>query len=142
MKRLKMKQIQIEKKSEKEIVFTEQDIEEIKTSIADLDIPEIDDIENLRKIKDSGRIGTAKVFVICYNIFKDYHETIKNSKIPKFLIKFYYVNLLKNDLEEYADGEGWGSHYSGERIKDTVDSKREEMNSLIKLFFNVCGSEI
>ncbi len=136
---------------EKKTEFSQEEIKLLKSYVDDEEIIEDKEMENLKKlrvksVKDS--IAFGDLFIACYSYFRNnlyLFFTDEQDKLYKKLKKFsssiQEIAELRDLLEMYGDGEEWGSHYTGERIKDLVSHNKENMESLIQLFFQVFGEE-
>lgn len=127
-----------------EKILTSEELIKIKGDFDDKEIVDEDDVKNYKKLRMCASVDTivfAKLFLMVYDIFSNNKCTYDNKKIVKKLGTYENINDIRNLLEEYGDGFEIGSVFIGHRIKDQINGKREEMNNLIKLFFQIITEE-
>ena len=137
-------------KAENKIVFTNKQVDKIKEIFDNQDeIVEDDELVKLKKKRnktDNDSIVFAQLFNTCYSYFRgnSYFLSEKKAIYDKFrdyLDEVHYIEKLRSLIEEYKDGEEYGSYIIGERIKDFVSKHREDMDDLVNLFFRTLGGE-
>jgi len=135
----------------KEIEFTEEELDKIKTKLEEVETIEDTDLENLKKLKvksGTDSIILGQLFMTCYNYISGYAYLLFDKddkqdlekKLNEYLNNFQ-IEALRNLIEEYKDGKEIGSYYIGERIRDLANKQRNKLNKLIELFFKVFGEE-
>lgn len=126
-------------------IINKDDIEKIKELFEEADIIEDSDMKNLKKLQiESGadRVKLGKLFLICYDYLVNNSYLLSkdkdlNKKLDDYLSDFKRVNLLRNLFEEFRGGKEIGSYFTKEKIKDYINLRRKQMNSLINLFFQL-----
>jgi len=123
--------------------FKDEEIKTIADKIEDIDIIEEDEKNNLKVLRTKSQTNSiifASLFLVSYNYLKSVSYLLEDENIKKkleILLSFNYSKKLRDLLEDYGDGKDIGSHYSGEKIKDIIKKKTQEMNHLIEFFFKM-----
>jgi len=136
-------------KTPEQISFTNKEISEMKEMLEGIEIIDEDEVNKLKKESSemyTDSIVLARLFLKCYyclltnlHVFRD-NEKDYPSKLKKYL-EFFNDLSIREDLEEFGDGNEFGSGYLKERIKDKVNKNRDEMINLILLFFGIFWEE-
>ena len=126
-----------------EIKISKEQIDKIKENLdeADFELFQENEIELLKKSREKAGISKiilARLFLVCYDTFRNNLENTKDKKV-KEMLEFKEVSNLRDLLEDYGDGDY--SYFIGEKIKDFVKENRDYMEKLINLFFNIFITE-
>jgi len=128
--------------------FNDDEIEALKNLLEENDFDD-SDLEKMRTLRTKSEIDSISfgiLFFLGYSFIRlninllNGNEGLKNRMI-KFLYEFKRVEELRELVENYGDGTGFGTYYIGENIRDYVRKNREKMNKLTQLFFNVYLTE-
>jgi hypothetical protein len=132
-----------------QIKFSEEEIEDLKTIIADKELIDDEDLEQLKnqKKKLTGNDVTLGIlFIKCFDVmflnldqFKKSEEKI-NKKIATFLNSFE-IDSLRHFVNEYGEGKEYGDFIAEQNIMSVVSNNRESFLELIRLFFQIFGGE-
>lgn len=132
-----------------EIIFSDEEIESIKTIVQNAEIISSEELENLIEIKNNLHSNDSNIgilFIKCYNLLEINYSKIKkednklSKKIENYL-KSFKISGLRELVEDYGNGKGYGSYLTKEKIKIIINYKREDYIDLIKFFFNIFGEE-
>jgi hypothetical protein len=134
---------------QKLVNLSKEDTDSLKSIFEDTEIISDDEKKSLIQKRNKSRkdsIVFGDVFLYCYdtlseciNLFQG--EDSLDERIKTYLSQFSgMTDDLRTLAENYNDSQ-IESFWDGEMIKDFVRSRREKMNSLIKLFFSVIGGE-
>lgn len=129
-----------------EIQFSKEELKKIKEILQSLDQTEIED-EELKKLKEkkqkSGydKITKGLLFIECLDKINEAISQIEEkdkNNFEKYLISIDSTEL-RNLIEKYHSG--FGSYFSGEKIKDIVKKENNSIDQLINIFFELFGGE-
>lgn len=122
---------------------TEKEIEEIREELKDKDLIESEEIKKLSlKRKDAGRdkIALAHLFIECVDNIKDNLNKVKAPIGKKELLKYIKrigSQKLRDLIEDYENGESYGSHYTGLKIKDVIKENQRDIENIVSIFFTI-----
>lgn len=132
-----------------QIKYDEDDLKEIVEEIEDTDnelIEKIKDeqLSDLIKMKLNSydnSIILGKLYFKIFNILKEISDFLKPSdNIYNYVTGLELDKDFIENIENY-NNNNFGSYFSGERIKMYVNEKRQEINTLITLFFQIFKEE-
>lgn len=127
---------------------THKEIEEIKKSLGENDT--FDDKE-LKKMKEErlksglNKIVLGHLFIRCIDNIKNNLNRVKlkekkiinaKNKLSDYLKKVDN-KCLRNLIEDFNNGESYGSYYTGLKIKDIVEEDKADMDLVISIFFDI-----
>lgn len=133
---------------------TKEQVGKIKEALNDKDPIEDDEMTKLKekRIKsESNRIILGHLFIDCFGYVKNNLSKIEDKEDDKELLKAKEVMLkyleeknnqrLRDFIEDYGDGQRYGSFFVGEKIKDIVKENKEDMDKVISIFFKIFEEE-
>jgi len=144
---------ELDEKPKKEVEFTEPEKNLIKKKVEEKDLIEDDDVENLKKLKKESNTNStifAKLFLTAWdylhgNLYAFYEKD--NEDMKKLHLKLrghlntFQIEKLRNLLEEYNDGNNFGSNFKKMDIKEYSKKYHQKMDNLIQLFFQCFGGD-
>jgi len=113
----------------------------LKDKIEDKEIVDDDKREEMKELQKSMGVDSiifAKLFLMCYDYFYNNLSLFDDKKLES-LVRSFDVVRLRELLEDYGGGTGFGAGDAKEKIKLLI--KREDMTELILLWFQVFGEE-
>ncbi len=129
-----------------EVFLTKEEKEKIKSILEDKELIEEKELIRLKDLRSKSGLNSVvlgELYLKCHsNLFNNLNLFKDNEKNKlKSILNFDKIEELRNLLEDYGNGEEWGSHNTGEKIKDIVKLNRNQLTKLINLFFDVIEEE-
>lgn len=131
-----------------DIYPTHEEIEKIKKGIGEDDAFDDEEIKNLKKKRSKSgldKIVLGHLFIQCIDNIKNNLDRIKEkdekTRNAKKKLKDYLKKVdnedLRNLIEDFNNGESFGSYYTGLKIKDIIGESRADIDLVISMFFNI-----
>lgn len=127
-------------------ILSETEIDDVRSDLEEKDVIEDDEIKVYLRIRDKSSTDTiafAKLFLRAYDFFSNNQFLFKSykAKIQTVLNEYPEISQLREYLENYGDGCELGAEFEGQKIKELLQGKRDNMNKLVKLFFQILMEE-
>jgi len=129
-----------------EPIISQKTIKAIKEKLEEDGTEDLED-EDKKKLKEKkekssyDRITKGLLFIECLDKLKESIISIEcdeKKEVEEYLGKID-SEKLRNLIEEY--NEGYGAYIAGEKIKDVVDEKKNEIELVINMFSNLFGGD-
>lgn len=132
-----------------EINLTLEQIEELRDIASERDIisdEELESMKDLKKTITENPINLAALYIKSYdtfaiNIFEFKNDSNDYSGEIKKLLEQHSIDRLRDLIELYDGGKGYGDALTESNIRSLVGKNRNKYLELIKLFYQVFGEE-
>ena len=131
-------------KEKKRVILNAETIEKLKDDFEEIDQIEDEKLEKLEKERNNistNNVSLAKLFLTCFDIFKNGISKIEDNKeLQRFLDNYDNVEELRSLIIDYGDGNQFGDHYVQVNINKFIIKERNQILELIDIFFQIFES--
>lgn len=122
---------------EKIIKFTQEDLELIDLEDNEEIDDSLDELKEQKILSKDNYTIKGKLYFRIFNLFKSVKESLKTSKrIYEYINNLTLPEEFESDIE-YFNSKKYGNYFAEQRIKDYVVENKENINTLIDLFFQI-----
>ena len=126
----------------KEIFLSPEEKAFIKEIFEEKEIIDEDELKRLKELRSKCGLNSivfGELYLNCFGYFSNNLHLFESegyfNNLKSVINEFDKVEELRNLFENYGNGEEWGAHYTGEKIKYLVNKDRNKLNKLVNLFF-------